>query len=93
MLTTFYRTQIRGFAHVARAVGPNDTTKINWIKKKNPYKYGLVKKWWDTEAAVNMKDVEGLKLYRNGFSETELGQTETRVHDALTLNNASLPEI
>ena len=60
---------MRSMAFISRSIGPNDSAKIDRLKKK---KYGMVKKWWDNEAAMSMIHVEGLQAYRKGFTETEL---------------------
>ena len=74
-------------------MGPNDQSKIDRLKRKDAGKYGMVKKWWDTELSIDQHDLLDAKAYRMDFTVKDLEGANDKVKTAMSMNNASLAEI
>ena len=78
----------RGFATPTKKIGPNDQLKE---AKKEAKKYGIKRRFYDHFPAIARQLPQG--QYRAGLTENDLEGYNDQVKQALSLTNASVPEI
>ena len=61
-------TQARNFAHVPRAIGPNDGDVVRKLKNKKLAKYGRVQRYWDNYSTAERPMPAG--VYKEGVFQT-----------------------